>query len=84
MRRKLIGYSIVFALIISAIGFSYPLIEQTSVHRAKAAGNTYYVRADGSVSCANKANATSPNAAGTSLNMAQVNACTFSAGDQVL
>jgi hypothetical protein len=45
---------------------------------------TYYVRADGTVLAADKANATDPAAAATSLNMAQVNAATFSAGDSVL
>jgi hypothetical protein len=45
---------------------------------------TYYVRADGTVTAANKANATSPANANTSLNMAQVNAASFAAGDQVL
>src|SRR5258706_6197252 len=45
---------------------------------------TYYVRADGTVLAASKASATSPNSASTSLNMTQVNAATFSAGDQIL
>lgn len=45
---------------------------------------TYYVRADGTVTAANKANATNPASADTSLNMVQVNAATFSAGDQIL
>jgi hypothetical protein len=54
------------------------------VEKVHAVGNTYYVRNDGGVSCANKANATNPAAAATSLNMSQVNACTFSAGDSVL
>jgi hypothetical protein len=51
---------------------------------SSASAATYYVRADGTVTAANKANATSPNAVGTSLNMAQANASTFLAGDQVL
>lgn len=44
---------------------------------------TYYVRADGTVTCAGKASATSASAASTALNMAQFNACTFSPGDTV-
>lgn len=50
--------------------------------RAHAA--TYYVRADGTVTAASKASATSPASASTSLSMAQVNAATFAAGDSVL
>jgi len=43
----------------------------------------YYVRADGTVTSANKANATSCENAGTALNMAAFNATTFSGGDTV-
>ncbi|MFA5744607.1 MAG: peptidoglycan-binding domain-containing protein [Candidatus Paceibacterota bacterium] len=50
----------------------------------QASATTYYVRADGTVTAANKANATSPNAVGTSLNMAQVKLATFGDGDQIL
>ena len=49
-----------------------------------AQATTYYGRADGTVTAALKANATSPNAAATSLSMATANGCTFAAGDQVL
>jgi len=49
-----------------------------------ASATTYYVRADGTVTAANKASATSPNAVGTSLNMAQVKLATFLASDQIL
>lgn len=45
---------------------------------------TYYVRADGSVTCANKSTATNPAAANSSLSLAQFNACTFAASDSVL
>ncbi len=45
---------------------------------------TYYVRADGSVLAASKASATSPNSASTALNLAQMNAASFAAGDQIL
>ncbi|MDY0278409.1 MAG: right-handed parallel beta-helix repeat-containing protein, partial [Acholeplasma sp.] len=48
-----------------------------------ASAATYYVRADGTVTAANKANATSPTDANTALNMAQVNASTFMAGDSI-
>lgn len=50
----------------------------------KANAATYYVRADGSVTCANKATATSPNAASTSLSYAQYFSCSYSAGDKIL
>ena len=45
---------------------------------------TYYVRADGAVIAANKASATSPNSAATSLSRSQANACAFAPGDVVL
>lgn len=44
---------------------------------------TYYATVNGTVTAANKANATSCSAAGSSLNLAQVNAATF-AGDDVI
>jgi len=69
----------VFALL--AFGAFLVLPKLTPAH---AAGNTYYVRADGTVLAANKANATSPTAAATSLNMAQVKLASFAAGDHVL
>jgi len=69
----------VFALL--AFGAFLVLPKLTPAH---AAGTTYYVRADGTVLAANKANATSPTAAATSLNMAQVKLASFSAGDQIL
>ena len=47
-------------------------------------GATYYVRADGTVTAANKALATSPETANTALSRPQVNAATFSPGDYVL
>ena len=68
-------YKIFFVLIILGCIFSFA---------KSASAATYYVRADGTVTAANKANATSPNAVGTSLNMAQVKLATFVAGDQVL
>lgn len=54
------------------------------IFTAHAQAATYYVRADGTVTAASKASATSPASASTSLSMAQVNAATFAAGDQVL
>lgn len=45
---------------------------------------TYYVRADGTVTAASKANATSPTSSTTALNMEQVQSATFAAGDQIL
>ena len=42
---------------------------------------TYYLRYDGTVTSANKANATSCSAAATALNVAQHNAATFAPGD---
>lgn len=51
---------------------------------ASANAATYYVRADGTVLAANKANATSPSSSSTALSLAQVNAATFSSGDQIL
>ncbi len=67
---------ILFSIIFIGIIF---LILPTSVNAA-----TYYVRADGTVTAANKANATSPNNANTALNMAQFKLATFVAGDQIL
>ncbi len=67
------------ALIFFGVGF---FVFGAGISKASAA--TYYVRADGTVTCANKANATSPNSVGTALSMAQVNACTFLAGESVL
>ena len=72
--KNIFGLFFVFSLIL--IG--------SFVFTNKASAATYYVRADGTVLAASKINATSPNAASTALNMAQVNAATFSAGDQVL
>ena len=48
-----------------------------------AMGGTYYVRHDGTVTAANKANATSPASADTSLSIAQHNLCIFKAGDTI-
>ena len=45
---------------------------------------TYYVRADGTVTAANKANATSDSAASTSLDVSEHNSCTFAAGDSIV
>ena len=45
---------------------------------------TYYVRADGTVTAANRVNATSDAAASTSLDRAEHNLCTFSPGDIVV
>ena len=55
---------------------------------ALASAATYYVRADGTVTCANKANATSPDLASTSLSVLSsangVNGCnTFLPGDTI-
>jgi hypothetical protein len=47
-------------------------------------GTIYYVRSDGTVTAANKANAINPGSAITSLNVAQVNAATFADSDQIL
>jgi len=46
-------------------------------------GATYHVRADGTVTSANKANATSCRNASTALSMTEFNATTFSGGDKV-
>ncbi len=51
---------------------------------SSASAATYYVRADGTVTAGNKANATDPTRADASLNMAQVKTATFVAGDYVL
>ena len=45
---------------------------------------TYYVREDGTVTAANKANATSDASANTSLDRAEHNLCTFAAGDTIV
>ena len=45
---------------------------------------TYYVRADGTVTAANKANATSDAAASTSLNRSTHNDCSFEPGDIIV
>lgn len=45
---------------------------------------TYYVRADGIVTAANKATATDPTSASTSLSLAEASASSFSPGDQVV
>jgi hypothetical protein len=44
---------------------------------------TYYLRADGSVAAADKANATSCAAAASAMNITQHNAATFAAGDTI-
>jgi hypothetical protein len=44
---------------------------------------TYYLRADGTVTAANKANATGCGAANTAMNITQHNAATFAAGDTI-
>jgi len=46
-------------------------------------GATYHVRADGTLTAMNKANATSCKNAGTALSMIEFNATTFSGGDKV-
>ena len=46
-------------------------------------GATYYLRADGTVTAANKANATGCGAADTAMNLTQHNAATFAAGDTI-
>lgn len=46
--------------------------------------STYYVRADGTVTSANKANATSDASASTSLNVSNHNSATFAAGDTII
>lgn len=46
-------------------------------------GATYHVRADGTVTSANKANATSCRNASSALSMTEFNATTFSGGDKV-
>lgn len=69
LKIKLIIFLVFF---VSAFGVSF----------AKA--TEYYVRADGTVSCADKATATSGDSvAETALNMAEFNSCTFSPGDTV-
>jgi hypothetical protein len=45
---------------------------------------TYYLRADGSVAAADKANATSCAAAASAMNMTQHNAATFAVGDTIV
>jgi parallel beta-helix repeat protein len=44
---------------------------------------TYFLRADGTVTAANKANATSCSAAASAMNITQHNAATFAAGDTI-
>jgi len=46
-------------------------------------GATYHVRADGTLTAMNKANATSCKNAGTALSMKEFNATTFSGGDRL-
>ena len=63
---------IVFLVFIFTLGFS-----------AKVDAATYYMRADGTVAAANKANATGCGSVGTALNITQHNAATFSDGDTI-
>lgn len=80
-----LGLNIPKAIIILVFGLlAGCLFGKAFEKEVRAAGNTYYVRADGAVTCGNKSNATSPNSAATSLSMAQVNLCGFSSGDQIL
>gem|GEM_PF-1190443 len=76
-------FSVLFLMLFALLAFGAFLV-LPKLQPAHAAGNTYYVRADGTVAAADKANATSPSAAATSLNMAQVKLASFAAGDHVL
>ncbi len=67
MKLKLILLSIILSLFLVGVGW----------------GATYYLRGDGSVTAANKANATSCSAAASAMNITQHNAATFAAGDTI-
>src|SRR3989338_1213999 len=72
----------------SKIFFVFVVLGTCFLFAKSASAATYYVRADGTVTCANKANATSPDSADTSLGVLSsangVNGCTtFSPGDTI-
>ena len=78
MQNKLSMKLVKNFLFVAVLFFGFFLVANS------ASAATYYVRADGTVTAGNKANATSPTSADTSLNMAQVKTATFVAGDYVL
>jgi hypothetical protein len=83
LRNKIWKIAFLVVLVtLTSIGLYLVLSNSSNI--AMAAGNTYYVRADGTLLAANKANATSPDSPNTALSMAQVKVASFSAGDRVL